>query len=164
MTARIWALVIDPMHARVLRGFDGVDGEEPIEFVSHASAAHLRAIMSGAGISAEDVVLDLAGPSTGAEGIDALRRDTADFVHETLSFLNVQRRAHRFERLAIFADPSILPVVQMRLSAQMQDGLILRPARRLMALPEGALRQRLRAMIAQSDKQSGEGPRNQGSD
>lgn len=164
MVARIWALVIDPMHARVLRGFNSADGEEPIEFVSHAASARLRAIMSSAVLGARDDSHDPEEPPTSAEAANELRQDTADFLRETLSFLEMQHRAHRFERLAVFADPAMLSSVQTQLSAQLQDGLILHAARRLMTLPQEALHRRLRAVIDQSDKQSGEEPRNQGSD
>ncbi|WP_439140401.1 host attachment protein [Roseicyclus sp.] len=164
MTARIWALVIDPMHARVLRGFESGDGEEPIEFVSHAPATRLRAILSGAVLGTKSDGHDTQGAAPAPIDAEELREDTDEFLRETLSFLETQHRAHRFERLAVFADPAILTSVRTQLSAQLKDGLILHPARRLMTLAQDTLHRRLRDLIDQSDKQGGAGPRNQGSD
>lgn len=159
MAVRTWALVIDPKRARVLRGFNGLDGEEPIEFISHASGAHLRAI-----VAPEDKP-GVAQHSTAAQGSNgaaataaiaaALRRDMVDFVEDILSFLELRHHAHHFDRLVILADPSILPTLQTHLSAVLRDGLITQSARQLMTLPEGALRQRVRAIIAQSQVTEG---------
>jgi protein required for attachment to host cells len=162
MAARIWALVIDPMRARVLRGFDGMDGEEPVEFISQASSVRMRAIISGEESNSigEATMTEAASTQTS----DAIAQDTADFLRETMTFLETQHRAHHFERLAVFADPAILSSIDTQLSAQLRDGLILHPARRLMSLPETTLHRRLRELIDQSDTQSGDGPRNQGSD
>lgn len=164
MGARIWALVIDPMHARIVPDFDGADGEEPTEFTSHASAAHLRAIMTGevAGTTPDGPLDDTAIDQDVAD--DALRQDMTDFVQDVMTFLEIRRRADRFDRLAVFADPSILPFVRMGLSAPMRAKAILQPARRLSALPAATLRERLRDMIGDEKTQSGPTPRIKGSE
>lgn len=163
MGARIWAVVIDPTTARILPDLDRFDGEEPTEFIRHATAAYPRKILAE---EAEGISPD--GPHDVAEDSaaivrDAVRRDMADFVQEVLRFLEIRRRADRFDRLAVFADPSILPLVRTGLSAPMHAGSILRPARHLLALPETTLRRRLAELIDHEPTQSGDMPQNQGS-
>lgn len=163
MADRIWAVVIDPMRARVVRGFEGGDGQAPVELVSQAQAAHLRALLS-------DVFLGGAhdGRATGAPAAlldaGALAADQTAFIDEVFAFLAAQHRAGHFARLAVFADPAMLRIIDGRLPPGLRDGLSLHAARHLMAVPHDALLRRLRRKIDQSEKQSGGGPRNQGSD
>lgn len=43
--SRIWALVVDGRHARILRGLEDGDGEPPVERVIRAKSTHLRDVL-----------------------------------------------------------------------------------------------------------------------
>lgn len=142
-------MVIDPTRARLLRDLDGHDGEDRAVWIGTAPLTHLQQALA-------------ADPSIGTDA--ALHHDAEEFLDQTLGFLATERRAKRFDRLAIFAEPSIFALIELKLPASLQPGLILQRARGLMRLPEPSLRRRLREMIDQSKGTNHDDPDQQGSD
>lgn len=154
MALRIWALVTDGMRARILRRLDSVDGEDPVELFSTSGARHLRdsmAITSRDDLSADDDEGDVTSDAPGGP----IRKDMEEFAHDILGFLELHRRADDFERLAIFAGPLMLGVLQMALPASLKHILVAERALNLITLPEPELRKRVLQLIHENDKRRG---------
>ena len=78
-----------------------------------------------------------------------------EFAHDILGFLELHRRADDFERLAIFAGPLMLGVLQMALPASLKRILVAERALNLITLHEPELRKRVLQLIHENDKRRG---------
>lgn len=140
--SRTWALVMDAVRARVLRGVEDADGEEPVELVSRAASTHLRDIMADK--AGRSFASDGSGRRSGMElGSDPIRRDMQDFAAETAEFLERHRRAGDFTRLAVFADPKMLGILRAEFPATLWETVFLDRPLNLISLPERDLRERV---------------------
>jgi hypothetical protein len=140
-------MVIDPTRARLLRDMGDGDGEDRAAWVARAGSAHLQSALDDDLPAQADGARD-TGPVHSRAALD---RDAEEFLDQTLGFLATERRAQRFDRLAIFAEPAIYALVALKLPSVLRPGLILQRARGLMRLPEPSLRRRLHEMIDQSN-------------
>lgn len=140
--SRTWALAMNGTRARILRGVEDSDGEDPVELVSRAHATHLRDIMSdqpGRSYSSGSI-----GRRSGIElGSDPILRDMQDFASETAEFLEKHRRAGDFARLAVFAEPKMLGILRKESPATLWATVILDRPLNLIALSERELRERV---------------------
>lgn len=139
---RTWALVMDAVRARVLRGVQDADGEDPVELVSRASSTHLRDIMADK--AGRSFASDGSGRRSAMEpGSDPVRRDMQDFAAETADFLEHHRRAGDFSRLAVFADPKMLGILRTEWPATLWETVFLDLPLNLVSMPERDLRERV---------------------
>lgn len=111
---KLWALVLDSSHARILRGLGG-GGEPPLpEIEFHAEAQKLKDIMSdkpGRSFSSTG-----EGRRSAIEyGSDPLRENDKVFLRKVIAELESHRDAEAFDRLAIFADPRMLGLLRTML-------------------------------------------------
>ncbi|MDD9731290.1 host attachment protein [Mameliella sp. AT18] len=144
--SRTWALIMDSVRARVLRGVEGADGEEPVELVSRAKSTHLRDIMADkAGRSFSS---DGSGRRSAMElGADPIHRDMQEFAVDTAEFLERHRRAGDFARLAVFAEPKMLGILRTECPATLWAAVCLDRPLNLISLPERELRERVLEQI-----------------
>ena len=136
--SRTWALVMNGVRARILRGVANGDGEDHVEIVSRAALRHMRDMLArqtGPGVDREDT-----------EG-DSVARDMQEFAAETGEVLEQHRRAGDFARLAVFAEPRMLAVLRAELPATLRKAVVLELPLNLITLPERELRQRVRAHL-----------------
>ena len=139
---RTWALVMNGVRARVLRGVEDSDGEDPVELVSRANSTHLRDIMTDK--PGRSFASGASGRRSGMElGSDPILRDMQDFAGETADFLEKHRRAGDFARLAVFAEPKMLGILRKEFPATLWSTVFLDMPLNLIALPESALRSRV---------------------
>jgi len=124
---RTWALFMNGVRARILRGLANVGGEEHVEIVSRASLRHIR-----------DVLAELSDPSDEEQKqaqSNAVIRDMQDFAAETGEFLEQHRRAGDFARLAVFATPPMLAILRTELSATLRTAIVFEQEVNLINLP-----------------------------
>ena len=136
---KTWALVTNGVQARILRGLEDGDHEEPIEIASKAVSTHLGEMMSdksGRSFSSGSV----GHRSAMESGSDPVRRDMQNFAHETLSVLPSHLRAAHFNRLAIFAAPKMLGIIRQEMSTPLQNAVVFESAANLINLPEADIR------------------------
>ena len=132
---KTWALVTNGVRARILRGLEDGDHEEPIEIVSKADSTHLGEMMSDK--SGRSFSSGSGGHRSEMEpGSDPIRRDMQDFAHETLSVLATHLRAAHFNRLAIFAAPKMLGIIRQEIPTSLQKAVVFESAANLINLPE----------------------------
>ena len=141
-----WALVMNGVRARILRGVESSDGEEPVELVSRAQSTHLRDIMADkAGRSYSS---DSSGRRSAMEpGSDPILRDMQDFAGETAEVLELHRRAGDLSRLAVFADPKMLGILRTEFPATLWATVFLDMPMNLISRPQRELRTRVRDYI-----------------
>lgn len=144
--SQTWALIMNGVRARVLRGLEDADDEGPVELVSRATSTHLRDIMADkAGRSFSS---GAAGRRSGMEpGSDPVLRDMQDFAGETADFLEKHRQAGDFARLAIFAEPKMLGILRTEFPAPLRETVILDLPMNLISLSDRELRTRVRDKI-----------------
>jgi len=140
--SRTWALVMNGVRARILRGIEDSDGEEQVELVSRATSSHLRDIMSdqagrsfSSGAPGRRSAMELGG--------DPVFRDMQDFAGETTDFLEKHRRAGDFARLAVFAEPKMLGILRAEFPATLWGTVILDLPMNLISLSERDLRAKI---------------------
>lgn len=140
--SRTWALVMNGVRARILRGVLDGDREEPVELVTRVPSTHLREIMADkAGRSFSS---GSAGRRSAMEpGSDPILRDMQDFATETAELLERHRRADDFARLAVFAEPRMLGILRTRFPATPWATVFLDKPLNLIALSESELRMRV---------------------
>lgn len=141
-----WALVMNGVRARILRGIEDADGEEPVELASRAASTHLRDIMADkAGRSFSS---DASGRRSAMEpGTDPVLRDMQDFAGETADLLERYRRAGDFSRLAVFAEPKMLGILRAEFPATLWSTVFLDLPTNLISLPQRELRERVKDHI-----------------
>lgn len=140
--SRTWALVMNGVRARVLRGVEDSDGEDTVELVSRATSTHLRDIM------ADKAGRSFSSGATGRRsaielGSDPILRDMQDFASETADFLEKHRRGGDFARLAVFAEPRMLGILRKEFPATLWATVFLDMPLNLIALSERELRSRV---------------------
>lgn len=144
--SRTWALVMNGVRARVLRGVENMDGEDQIELLSRAPSTHLRDFLSdqpGRSFSS-----DRSGRRSAMElGADPVLRDMQDFARDTAGMLEKHRRAGDFQRLAVFAEPRMLGIVRNEFPATLWATVFLELPLNLVLLPERQLRDRIKELI-----------------
>lgn len=144
--SRTWALVMNGVRARILRGVADGNGENPAEIVSRSSLTNLR------GFLAMNTELDdLPDIGRGAAESDPVMRDMKDFAAETGAILERHRRAGDFARLAVFAEPRMLAILRTELPATLRRAIVLELPLNLITLPERELRERIRTHLSNSD-------------
>ncbi len=149
--SKTWALVTNGVLARILRGLEDGDSEEPIERVSKATSTHLREMLSdGPGRS---FASDASGRRSAMEpGSDPILRDMQDFARETLGVLQNHLRAGHLSRLAIFAAPRMLGVLRQQIPASLRSAVILERDLNLVNLSEADLRKTVIAALGEEQK------------
>ncbi|WP_102108041.1 host attachment protein [Oceaniglobus roseus] len=145
-SARTWALVMNGVRARILRGLEDTDGEDQIEIVHRAASMHLR-----------DVLTDRAGRSFSSgsggrrsamePGTDPILRDMQDFASDICEVLEQHRKAGAFARLAILVEPRMLGILRARMPAPLHESVVLERPMNLVALPEKELRERVLDLV-----------------
>lgn len=140
--SKTWALVMNGERARILRGLEDGDGEDPVELVSRARSAHLRDIM------ADKAGRSFSSGSTGRRsavemGSDPILRDMQDFASETADVLEKHRQAGDFARLAIFAESKMLGILRKECPATLWTTVFLDLPLNLIALSERDIRSRV---------------------
>ncbi len=141
--SRTWALVMNGVRSRILRGLANVDGEEHVEIVSHASLRHTRDVLAG-----------LSDPSDQERRYtesNAVVRDMQDFAAEIGDMLEQHRRAGDFARLAVFATPRMLAILRTELPATLRKAVVLELPMDLINLPERELRERVQSHLHNND-------------
>jgi protein required for attachment to host cells len=141
---------MDGMRARILRRIDSVNGEAPVELVSKAAQLHMQAHMTR-----QPPPHPNGQPVTPETRGDPIGDDIEDFAHQTLSLLDAHHRRADFDRLAIFASPSMLRMLRLALPAGLKGSLMMDRPLNLIALPEGELRDRVRQLIHENDQNRG---------
>ncbi|MCE6953115.1 host attachment protein [Cereibacter sphaeroides] len=120
MDSKLWALVLDSNHARLLKGLE--EDRPPPEIEMHIEAHKLRDIMSdkpGRSFSSTG-----EGRRSAIEyGSDPLREEEKDFLRKIIAELEDHREAGEIERLAIFAEPRMLGLLRTLLPASL-GGLV----------------------------------------
>jgi protein required for attachment to host cells len=144
--SKIWALVINGMQARILRGLGNADTDDIIERSSKAQSSHLR-----------DIMADQAGRSFSSysggrrsamePGSDPIRHDMQEFARETLQDLEKHHRAGDYEQLAIFSAPKMLGVLREELPEGLRSAVIIECPSNFINLPEGELRETVRRHV-----------------
>ena len=143
---RTWALVMDGVRARVLRGITNADGEGEIELISRAPSNHLRDILSDK--AGRSFASDGSGRRSALEpGGDPVRRDMQDFAAQTAELLETHRRAGDFQQLAVLAEPRMLGILRSESPASLWATVVLDLPLNLIAMPERELRERVRELI-----------------
>lgn len=137
---RTWALVADGVRARILRGLE--DGapppRPPSELVSLSRSQNLLDMMTDAPgcVPASD-----HGRRFGLEAAeDPIRRDMRDFARQLMDRLDSHRRAGDFERLAIFAAPTMLGFLREEMPRALRATVILERSRNLVQVDAARLR------------------------
>lgn len=147
--SRTWALVMNGVRARILRGVENSDGEDPIEIVSRATSTHLREIMSDK--AGRTFPSDGEGQRSAMEpGSDPILRDMQDFAAETVEVLERHRRAGDFARLAVFAEPKMLGILRAEFPSTLRAAVFLDLPLNLVSVPERELRERVLEHIRKS--------------
>lgn len=137
---RLWALVTNGVRARILRGLENSDSEEPIELISNADSVHLRDILSDrAGRSFAST--DSGRRSAMEPGSDPILRDMQDFAGETLALLDRHYRTGDFGRLAILAAPKMLGLLRRQMPSTLRGSVVFERPINLIQLPERELRE-----------------------
>jgi protein required for attachment to host cells len=139
---KTWALMTNGARARILRGLDAGDAEDPIELVSTGDATHLRDVLS------DSPDPRFASRSEGRrpareDGSDPVLRDMQDVAQETLSVLDRHHRAGRLDRLAIFASSTMLSILHKKMPATLRSAVVQEKAVNLIDLPRAELRKAL---------------------
>ncbi|MGP1357271.1 host attachment protein [Roseicyclus sp.] len=143
---KTWALVMSGMRARILRGLESAEGEEPIELVSQARSPHLRDIMADK--PGRSFASAGGGRRSAMEpGGDVILRDMQDFAQDTGLFLERHRRAGDFERLAVMAEARMLGVLREELPQSVLTTVFLELPMNLVPLPERDLRTKVLDLI-----------------
>jgi protein required for attachment to host cells len=140
--SRTWALVMNGVRARILRGVANGDGEDHAEIVSRAALRHMRDMLARQ--TGPDDLPEVDREDT--EG-DSVARDMQEFAAETGEVLEQHRRAGDFARLAVFAEARMLAVLRAELPATLRKAVVLELPLNLITLPERELRQRVRAHL-----------------
>jgi protein required for attachment to host cells len=143
---KIWALVINGMQARILRGLGNADTDDIIELTSKAQSAHLR-----------DIMADQAGRSFSSysggrrsamePSSDPIRHDMQEFARETLQDLEKQHRAGHFAQLAIFSAPRMLGILREELPDALKSAVILESPSNFINMPEAELKEKVRGLV-----------------
>ena len=142
MALRTWALVMDAMRARILRGFENPDGAAPLEIVSQAASHNLRRLIETGGVEHE----------TAAEIRRGTQLDTQSFVQKVLEFVEIHRRTGDFDRLAIIAAQPILDVIHQEISPALKRTVFVENPTNLTPLAAPDLFERVRDFIAKASK------------
>ena len=140
--SRTWALVMNGVRARILRGVADGDGEEPYEIVSRAALRHLRDVLARKADPDDPSAIDRRH----MEG-DPVVRDMQEFAAETGALLERHHRAGDFARLALFAEPRMLAILRSELPATLRRAIVLELPLNLVTLPEQELLQRVRTHL-----------------
>ena len=139
---RTWALVADGIRARILRGLEGgAPRPQPhTELITRSRAQHLRDIMSDRPGRAQ--ASDRSGRRSAMEpGSDPIRRDMQDFARELMDRLDSHRRAGDFDRLAIFAAPTMLGLLREEMPQAVRNTVFLERSQNLVQFDEAELRE-----------------------
>lgn len=144
--AKTWALVINGVRARIVRGLESGEPEEPIEMTSAAESTHLGEILS-----------DKAGRSFASSGdgrrsamepgSDPVHREMENFARETLGALERHRRAGAFERLLVVAAPAMLGILRDEMPPGLKPSILVERAANLVQLGDPELRTALRKIL-----------------
>lgn len=148
---RTWALVADGVRARILRDLEGGTPPPgpPTELVSRSRSQHLREIMSDR--PGRTHASDRSGRRSAMEyGADPIRRDMRDFARDLMDRLDSHRRAGDFERVAIFAAPTMLGLLREEMPRALRDTVILERSRNFIPLGEADLRNIVQEEIRQT--------------
>lgn len=142
--SRTWALVMNGVRARILRGVEDGDGEDPVELVSRAPSTHLRDVMADKPGRSFSSGASATGRRSAVEmGSDPILRDMQDFAGETATLLEKHRRAGDFARLAVFAEPKMLGILRKESPATLWATVFLDMPLNLIGLSELDLRSRV---------------------
>lgn len=132
--SRTWALVTNGVHARILRGLETGDPEDPIEIVSKAESTHLGELRSDR--AGRSLASDHSGRRSGMEpGSDPVLRGMQDFGKEVLGLLESHFREGHFDRLAVFAAPKMLGVLRNEMSPSLRAVVVTERDANLAGLP-----------------------------
>lgn len=145
---RTWALVADGVRARILRGREtgGPPPEPPTELISRSRSQNLRDFFSDRPGRLHAAARS-GRRSAMEDGPDPIRQDMQDFAREIVDRLDSHRRAGDFERLAIFATPTMLGLLRDEMPRALRGTVILEMSRNLVPVGEMELRHLVREEI-----------------
>ncbi|WP_161594594.1 host attachment protein [Marimonas lutisalis] len=145
---RTWALVIDGVKARILRGI--LDGrspaEAPAELVNKSRHGHLRRTFE-----AGHTHHTSASASRDCKS-EAIRSDMEEFAIYVCSFLDSHRLARDFDQLAILATPIMLDLLKQKMRPPLRRTVYFECAASLVHLSESDLRQKVAEILSTSPK------------
>lgn len=145
---KTWALVTNGVHARILRGLEKGDHEEPIEIINKSDTTHLGEMMSDK--LGRSVSSGTGGRRSAMEpGSDPVHRNMQDFAQETLSVLETHLRAEHFNRLAVFAAPRMLGIIRHEMPSLLQKAVMLESDANLINLPDADVQDFVRNAIGE---------------
>ena len=144
--SRTWALVTNGVRARILRGLDDGEAEDPIELVSKSDSPHLRDILTDR--PGRSFASDASGRRSAMEpGSDPILHDMETFARETCDVLEDHLRAGDMTRLAVFAAPRMLGVLRHQMPDTLKGAVFLERDLNLVNLSEADLRETVNTAI-----------------
>ena len=147
----VWALAMSGRRARILRGLNDVDGDEPVELLARVTTTR------PGGTASDKAGRSFSSGATGRRsamepGSDPIRHEMQEFAREAVEFLERHRKAGDFTRLAVFAEPKMLGILRSESPTSLWATVFLDLPVNLVSLPQGELRERVLEFICTSDK------------
>jgi hypothetical protein len=142
-TPSTWALVANPVRARILRALEaGPDGGQPPgELVERCRSLHL--------------LTELSRPPSGdapeGAGAEAVAADLRAFARDLARLLDTHRLAGDFARLAVFAPHGMLHHLRAQMSSGLRACVVLERASDLTARDPAELRRVVGHAVAAAD-------------
>ena len=145
-TGRIWYLVMNSSHLRILRGLPGPEAPAVAELGMQSGRHRLRGFLHGRAQRGPDEAATGFRPN-GSPAFDPLREDAVQFLHEVSEFLGAQQRGDGFDTLVLVAPPEVIELWHAEVAAPVQDAVCCEVARNLVRLPPQELGQAIRGQL-----------------
>lgn len=139
---RVWVLVADARHARIVRKIgSGASAPEIRELVLRARSTALRRIVQDGGRP------DVRAADWPEAGRKALREDLRAFAEDVVRVLDSHRVAGDFERLVVVAPADMMAALRAAMPATLRMVVAAEFVRDMTGLPEAELREAVSQLL-----------------
>lgn len=144
---RNWYVIINSHRARILQGLPKPHSPAGLEIVLQAPERHVRGIIAGKPGHAFAHNGSGRRPATQSH-YSPQRADQCEFLRDVSDFLNSALRDQNFDKLVLFASPSILCVWRDEVPVSLQAKVTREFAKNLVRLPYHSLADAIREALS----------------